>query len=390
MKIIFVCKELYERPAKLAKLLNSKGISVVLLYERTTQHEFLEKFQEKYRINKNDLKIFLNDNRNIFVHYFSKGVDNFSQIILESKIKFAYDYKDVFENIVSLKISEKFKSTQRNLILSAHFITYRDFTIFDYFRRNFISRNTNLIFLPDMITDLKVFSEKLDDISVCFGGNFALEKIEPSYAGMGQLYVIQNIIAQDMSYHFFPYRHDGKDQNFEAMSDYHMLKNQPNFYIYDRLHHEKYIKKIARYSFGSIIHPCFHSKELEKLHSFVFPYNAIPSRILDYISAGLPIITDSQLKGISNYIKKYEIGIVLNPGELHNIRNIIEKVDRYQLSKNSLEHKKFLLENYLLLNNLINEYEKIFKNLKKYYFFSKSLYIKSKVKDFIYIIKSQF
>lgn len=108
-------------------------------------------------------------------------------------------------------------------------------------------------------------------------------------------------------------------------------------------------KKNKYYHFHNKVSPYNLNKEMSAYHFGIFPefWNSkqvnsnpgivkteIPTKMMNYIEAGIPIISSEQNEGMIDTIEKFGIGFKINLEDLKRLRQIIEKIDYEKLQKN--------------------------------------------------------
>ncbi len=126
----------------------------------------------------------------------------------------------------------------------------------------------------------------------------------------------------------------GHKSNIEfsaALPDYSALeKKRSNLTFREALSRIELIKTISREFDYALLLAGKTSKNREFGMKVGFA-----SKVITYIAAGLPIIISDKFEYTANWIKSYNIGIVVRENEIHNLPEIIEKTD-YKKLKNSI------------------------------------------------------
>ena len=90
-----------------------------------------------------------------------------------------------------------------------------------------------------------------------------------------------------------------------------------------------------------------------------------PNKFFDYISSGLPIINNYP-GWIARYIKKYNIGIAVNPDDYIDFANALITLadDRENLNIKSINARKLATEQFfcMLSKNVVEIIEKLFED----------------------------
>ena len=336
--VIFVCFELYERPAKIAQKLKSQGIKVIMVYTNCYDHYYLSFFSETHRISSIfELVKIVAKNAAKFVHIFSKSKEPFGDNLSKMKVlPFIFDYKDLFENLMGSDNQELYDQ-QRNSVTGAVAVTYRDNQFREYLYRNNLRIYSPTISLPDPVIFQYKIEERTSKNQICLGGNFVIEKMQPQFSGLGQHAIAHFFAANNFEFHLYAYRHDHAEKSPEAMEQYlDLAANNKNFFLHQRLPTQEYIRAISKHSFGSALLPMFHFKELINLHYIKLPLIGFGARNIEYVSAGLPIICNYEHVDVRDFVLDHGIGIALRGNELKDIRSIIERSNYDRLLSNVL------------------------------------------------------
>ena len=84
------------------------------------------------------------------IHYFNYGADAIGQLLLATKQKYIYDYKDLFYRVRSTPLRSGFSDVEMAIVHGADFITNRDDQIYNYLKVNQLNFNTNkLLHVPE-------------------------------------------------------------------------------------------------------------------------------------------------------------------------------------------------------------------------------------------------
>jgi hypothetical protein len=102
------------------------------------------------------------------------------------------------------------------------------------------------------------------------------------------------------------------------------LQNNKNLIVHSYIsNHSELIKEISKYDFGI-------SLSIPSPDNFIQAKMASGIRIYDYLTAGLPIITDTEHTSIANMITTNNFGLVIPLNEIRNIMTCIAK-NNYEL-----------------------------------------------------------
>ncbi|VVB82610.1 Uncharacterised protein [uncultured archaeon] len=140
-------------------------------------------------------------------------------------------------------------------------------------------------------------------------------------------------------------------------------KKNKYYCIHEKVSPYKLNEEMSKYSFGSLL-DFWDETEFKKNPAMV--NTDMGSKMINYLEAGLPMIVSDQMEYITEIVKKYGLGLVINIKDLKNLREIIEKQDYVQLKKNI---KKFQEEFKMsrVIKEIENFYERVATNsIKKF------------------------
>jgi hypothetical protein len=359
--IFFAAFELYERPAKIAEKLRVAGFKIFLIYSQSPDPKLLDFFDFSVQAsNPNELAFFVNKLSPKFVHLFAKNVDLFTQTFHVLNIPFIYDYKDLFEGLLSVPLNPEFLLAQRNMVETAFALTYRDNQLHQFFSRNKIRFSGLTACIPDQVlssSNHQINYKNKSRLKLCFSGYFTIELKEPHYAGLGQLAIIKSALAQGFEYHMYGVRHDILDKNDTVLADYiEIEKSNSSFKIHDKLPLQDYIEAISQYSFGIHLMPMFHFDSFSEKHYLIQPPCGFAARLTDFVSAGVPLIVERSVDDPARFVEDNGIGIVVSRGELPKLREIVESVDYQSICENVLQLAKRVSSSGIHIDRLIQLY----------------------------------
>ena len=339
MKILFVSEEIFERPVKFSELLRIKGLEVTLITSDKNFQKYRNYFNNIIILHAQDLLNFIKKDKPNVIHHFSKAIDHYTIELINSKIKFIYDYKDIFPNIHTLPVPKWHLEALSLMLRRNNPIIYRDTQYEGFLKRGGFSPSSIGCFIPDFIWYsnyglIKKNHPVLDEQknSLVFIGNFTLETIEPQYRGLGQIDIVKNIINQKIHYSIYPFRHDNADENYRIMGEYiEMANSSIYFHLNERVEFKILHQELIKYGWGVNFWPHSHFDEVKDLHHLVLPYYGNSARFSDYLGAGLPLIVSEDFIEAADWIRSYGIGIVLKRNDLLNIGEIINNSDYLEI-----------------------------------------------------------
>lgn len=96
-------------------------------------------------------------------------------------------------------------------------------------------------------------------------------------------------------------------------------------------------EKISRYDFGLMVYDFCgtYSGDLHFKH-------LIPTKLFNYLEAGLPVLVSDRFKAVCSIVKEYGIGVIVNQKEIDYIPEIIETIDVAELKKNVITAREEL------------------------------------------------
>jgi hypothetical protein len=353
MDVTFVCANLFERPAKIAAALSSQGVDVDLL----TSNSSIQPSWKKYFRNIGTVTTYeefrqaldsLPDSTPI--HHFTSSVDGFTVALLKLNKRFVFDYKDVFPEVLSLPSDGQ--STVLDAIIRRNLpVFHRDGQLDRYICARGHGTPSFYKHVPDFIWPnlppqiVRYGSDYKSRISkIAFIGNFSIEVLEPSFAGYGQLPIIKVLAGQGFRYHFFPFRHDAKDQDPVAMREYLAFEKENEGFIFEGRQSLNELQiKLTEMGWGSQLFPAFHFESLQEKHYAIMPNIGKAARISDYIGAGLPLLCSEGILEVSDLIRSYGLGISVADEQLFFLDELIGQHDYSRLRRNVLDFSSSFL-----------------------------------------------
>lgn len=135
-------------------------------------------------------------------------------------------------------------------------------------------------------------------------------------------------------------------------------------------------KKNKYYHFHNKVSPYDLNKEMSKYNFGIFPefWNSkqvtsnpgivkteIPTKMMNYIESGIPIITSEQNEGMIDTIEKFGIGLKINLEDLRKLKQIMKKIDYEKMQRNikAFQEKFKWSEG---IKEIESFYEKVIKN----------------------------
>jgi hypothetical protein len=170
-----------------------------------------------------------------------------------------------------------------------------------------------------------VFDTLIEEKDVVYKRNKKLsEKINLVYIGG-----ISNIEKHMNNYQLFKEILKNKRINLHIYSHetelIQDLRGNKNLFVHEYVKdHKKFIEEISKYDFGISV---FKPSEIEYLQTKM----ASGIKMYDYLSAGLPIIIDSEHEAMAKVIKSNNFGIVVPSSKIEELNKYIDLSDYSQL-----------------------------------------------------------
>lgn len=162
--------------------------------------------------------------------------------------------------------------------------------------------------------------------------------------------IFMEIARNKMHIHIYPVRDD------EAYIE--LSKKNPYIHYHKRLPRTILLKEISKYHFGWAAFNYGLNKEHLKM--------AFPNKVIDYIGAGLPVITFNQHETIARFLRRHGLGIVLS--DLSELNVLKEAAKNRTLTKIRRKAKK-LRYNFTVerqIPSLLKFYSKVIEKVKVY------------------------
>jgi len=365
MNLFIASHTVFERPAKIANALKKAGHNVILLYCNEPADSYLKTcFTECYRVeNIGQVDDLIQKYGIKLIHIFSTFTDPLALYLIGGKkVKTIYDYKDIFEGLLSLNFDNEYYRQQEFLITQSDYVCFRDFQLHDYLKLKKLDIK-NKFYYPDLvwsnqpainkINQIKKFNK--NEIHLVTVGNYSIEKLNPEQSGNGCLLTIKSLLDQGFFVHFYPTNPAFKDK--EIVSDYlDLVKSNSKFTIHpvvniSDLHDELYLYDFAFHLFqGYYFNDC-----KTYLNDSLFR-SSVATRIMDYIGANLPIIYSKNWQQINMLNKKYKFGLSIDKKDFQNLNNIISNIDVHEMRRNLLSTSVYYLNSNRWIDKILKKY----------------------------------
>lgn len=369
MNTIFIASYvIFERPAKIALSLKLLGYNVILLYcknSSTTDTYFKDCFSTIIKINNsNQLHNLIKHHKVKFIHVFSLCTDPLALNLVKNKsISIIYDYKDIFEGLINIPSTKYIHKNQEYLIRNSDYICNRDLQIIDYQRIKGLT-NLNKYFYPDLVwPNTNLENNEIEDnfikepIKLVLIGNFIIEKLQPEWSGQGYLHIFEILIRQGFEIHLYATNSNSKSKY--DFSDYINLSIQTKkLIIHDQLEINKLNCDLIKYDFGILLPQFLHTKYTNRYVGDTHLRTTIPTRIMDYIGAGLPILFSSEWRILSLVNKYHPIGIPVPSGTIDGLYESVSNCDYKMLKKSVNKNARYIFNSRLRIHKLLKLYKK--------------------------------
>lgn len=320
--IVFLASLPWERMAKLAMALRSKGVSVLLVYV-TEPNNFdpREYFDYTIKADSNyDAVYTIHRLRPNLIHLFSYGADEVSQILFFNKIgKVVYDYKDCFENLLHPPASEKFFKAQRQCVENADGLCCRDLQLWNYCQVNGIRPKGKRILFLDYCwgenNKRKVSIRKDGEIHTVVAGHFSIEKANPVGADCGYLHTARVLADSGIHIHIYHRRHNKSLTDQKHMDDYFELaEKSPYCHLHEPVPMSTFVQELSQYDYGLGIYQGHLFPEIG-ITSCINEHerHATASRYFDYLEAGLDILMTPEIQFCYRLMRNASVAFPATP-----------------------------------------------------------------------------
>ncbi len=356
MKIVFIGATPQARVYKQVIALKRKyKIQISLICFRYDEILFQGVFDKVTILSKGDpfyeITKYLNTNQVDVIHLFSDKL-SIAKAVIKSKLPYIFDPYDYFleqENISKEELLTHWKiiTSNANAILLRYdeniknnsffkqlsldnklIIQMYDYCLEDYFIKEVQKRENRIVHIGyvSKISASKAFdATKFDKVAL----------------------TIAPIIPYDIFCSLW-------SDEFEILEkEYINVKNQlkDSFNLYSSLPQKELNKKISTYKYGSYV----HDPIVKNINTAYIKYS-VGNKIFNYLEAGLPIITTSELEASSNFVNKYKIGFCLE--SMYHLKDNIENIE--------LTYKEFLTNCYKMRETKLNIMTHIYKLYELY------------------------
>jgi hypothetical protein len=373
LNIFLVSYEVFERPAKIAMALKRVGHDVTLIHCMDTLHGVVENntflkscFSRTIKIEDSSRIEELITSFNIkFVHIFSKFTDPLALYFVNRPgIKTIFDYKDVFEGLITHNYTSEVYSQQEYLIFNSDYLCNRDFQIlnFEKFKGKKVSKK---IYYPDLVWSNQPMINKIDQVKVVnfnriklvLIGNFVLERQNPEHAGNGYFYIVKSLLEQGFEVNIYPANPHTYNQQF--YSDFlELANNNQNLLLHNYVSQIRLQEELFNYDFGLHLQQSLLFDNLGIGHIPEIINTSNPSRIMDYIGSGIPIIYNEEYRFIGRFNYRYGIGIPITKDDFFNLADVLKKRYCKKAKPRQIANAAYYLNSNRWINKLIKIYQK--------------------------------
>ena len=185
------------------------------------------------------------------------------------------------------------------------------------------------------------------EIHIVYVGTIT-SKVYGSHYDLREIFL--EIARNRMHIHIYPVR---DDEAYIKLS-----KENPYIHYHKRLPRTVLLKEISKYHFGWAAFYDGLNKEHLKM--------AFPNKIIDYVGAGLPVVTFSQHDTIARFLEKYKLGIILSDiSELYKLKEAVKNgmITRIRRRAKKLRYE-FTVER--KIPSLLEFYARVMEKVKLY------------------------
>lgn len=185
------------------------------------------------------------------------------------------------------------------------------------------------------------------EIHIVYVGTIT-SKVYGSHYDLREMFL--EIARNKMHIHIYPVR---DDEAYIKLS-----KENPYIHYHKRLPRTTLLKEISKYHFGWAAFYDGLNKEHLKM--------AFPNKILDYVGAGLPVITFNQHETIARFIRRHKLGITLSDiSELDKLKKVVKDGTLNEIRRRAKKLRyEFTVER--KIPSLLEFYSKVMEKVKVY------------------------
>jgi hypothetical protein len=329
---VFVCSEPAVRQAKLAWGLRSAGWKVVLIYRKKPDWALESYFDEarQFRSGWEALAI-AGGYRPAVYHAFPElYAGKLAYIFARHKPgKLVFDIWDIIYYEWPEFSEQLFHpSILRYCLEHSDGFCSRDFRL-KYAARSLQVRPPRVIFFPDYCWDTGQEEGRDRDgdneMHVVLVGSFGLEKFGRSFDGY--LDIAEKLTSQGIHFHIYLHPHWWwlSEQEFkEVFSDYLALaRHTPFFHLHESMPMDSLVKEISGYDIGIFINRALIYEDVSPHIKEVLGHFC-PTRIADYMDAGLPVISNKELRLAFFALRRYGAAVDATKEMMNNARRYLE------------------------------------------------------------------
>lgn len=371
--ILFVAACPTERPAKLALGLRRCNIPVMFLYINKPSYDPLKYFD--FAIQCETTEECINIARKLkpkIIHLFSFHADPVAFLLTKEKFsKVIYDYKDTFQNMISVPENPNLWAAQRFLVENADGLCCRDLQLAQYLRLNNINTNAKKIFFPDYCWNDNINAPKKvnpDEVHFVLMGTFMPERVDPTYISHGYLYTSKVLTMCGIHTHIYPSynTHVTLMQNDAAQDYLELAKGSPFFHLHTPLPSDQILTEISQYDFGlTIMQGPLFGIEDKYLMNQSEKYG-IATRVFDYLEAGLEVVTQPEMSVMYRLLRNKDVATPLTKNLITEIctnRTFNKLFDLFYKRKESSRERAITARDYYAIERHIPRLLKFYESL---------------------------
>jgi hypothetical protein len=362
-KVILICEKISDRVILFSKVWKTLGYETFLIYSQESllfkdlnDIDFVLNIPNPAEI----MYVVKNIKSNAEIHYFNYSPDRLGLELLNSKISYMYDYKDLFWKVMSTGIPESHGQVEVEILKNAKLVTNRDWQVINYLAYHIPAyENSRLIYSPEYY----VTEGEYEDAVISSMHNTEEKKLNAVITGgysedggtvlaEGIKTVINNLLQQGIKVTVLGTNSNIYNINQRYKIDEKQIEKNENLIIKEAMIHEEFEKELINYDFA--VHmtneDLFQNLETKQFINSNAASFSGSARLISFIKANLPILIS----------KRYECNI--NRFKDSSFLTVFDKNNDYseifsEKRKNNFKAKLFTQRKKYHLNEFIKKIE---------------------------------
>ena len=162
-------------------------------------------------------------------------------------------------------------------------------------------------------------------------------------------HAVSLLVRQGISVAVYGGRYHGIGMEAQAYIEWRLLEKRSNglFKMYGNLPRDRIIFELSKYDFGILNGFNYITERNDNPNLFK---TTLGTKLFAYLEAGIPVLVQRDYEGMVRFVEEYGVGIILEKGDIGNLKTVVRNSDYGLLCKN-VEYAR--REKLNLKNNII-------------------------------------